>query len=115
MVPAVCGVAIEVPERVSAWPPALKPVGSGVMQPWLALVQTTPDWVEGMFNPGAATSGFRPIGKEAPPRGPRELNEASVSAALTTSRVALTPDAPAIVVPSAASMNTEREGIGGST
>src|SRR5205807_8821643 len=49
------------------------------------------------------------------PGGPRELNEASVSPALTTSRVALTPEALAIVAPSAVSMNTEGMVIGGET
>src|SRR5579864_5138837 len=107
MVPAVCGVAIEVPDRTSTWPPGMKPVGSGVMHPWLAEVHTMPDWVDGIDTPGAATSGFSMIGKEPPPTGPRELNDARVSAALAEASVALTPVVPARSVPLSSEMNTD--------
>ncbi len=106
MVPAMCGVAIEVPDRISTWPPGRKPVGSGTMQPWLPDVQVMPDWSDGIATPGAVASGFSPIGKEPPPRGPREVNEARVSAALAEASVALTPLAAARSLPLSLEMNS---------
>ncbi len=99
MVPAMCGVAIEVPEMVSDRPPGSNPDAVGVMQP-PPVTQVMPDWVETMLRPGAAMSGLRRTGEPAM-RGPRELNEARVSAAVAAARVALTPGSwPLIVTPS---------------
>ena len=61
MTPAMCGVAIEVPERVSDWLPGMKPLASGMMQPPPAM-QVMPLWAEMMLTPGAAMSGLRSKG-----------------------------------------------------
>src|SRR5260370_23186235 len=100
------GAAIEVPLRTRAWLFGRKPEASGVWQ--LPLVHVTPDWAEVMARPGAARSGFRAMGGPAR-RGPREENEASMSAALAPARVALRPD-PSLalmLLPSASETKTE--------
>src|SRR5260370_37074321 len=99
------GAAIEVPLRTRAWLFGRKPEASGVWQ--LPLVHVTPDWAEVMARPGAARSGFRAMGGPAR-RGPREENEASMSAALAAARGAVTPGPGGAlrVVPSAWAVKT---------
>src|SRR5882672_10270216 len=86
MMPVTCGAAIDVPEMVSACPPGLKPDASGVRQ--LPEVQVTPLWVEVIFNPGAVISGLSAaVAFPRLRRGPREVKEVRVSAAVAADSV----------------------------
>src|SRR5258708_181955 len=85
----------------------MNPLAFGVMHPVLpaAPVQVMPVCDEVMLRPGAAMSGFSANG--APRRGPRDENDANVSAAVAAPRVALTPvpNCTLIAFPSACEMN----------
>src|SRR5579863_5017381 len=90
MVPAMCGLAIEVPEMTSAWLPGVNPDGSmAPVQPVAAEVQVWPVWTEVMLRPGAAMSGLTRSGDPKIWRGPREEKLARVSAPEGPSSVAL--------------------------
>ena len=63
IVPAMCGLAIEVPEMVSARVPTWMPDASNrPVQPPVEVVQVIPVWTEVMLVPGAAMSGLRRSG-----------------------------------------------------
>ena len=84
MTPAMCGLAIEVPEivsvRVPTWIPDASKRPVHVLLPDAAVVQVMPVWTEVMLDPGAAMSGFSRSGEPKMRRGPRELKLATVSA-----------------------------------
>src|SRR6185295_707469 len=90
MMPAMCGLAIEVPEIVRVWLPAWKPDGSDRPVQPAATMQVCPVCTEVMLRPGAATSGFSRSGVPRMRRGPRDEKLARVSAPFCPSRVALT-------------------------
>src|SRR5450432_148292 len=96
---------MDVPEIVSDWPPAMKPVPLGVIQP--PLVQVMPVCADVIFSPGAAISGLSAAGD--PSRGPRDENDARVSAAVAAPSVPFTPppSCALIVLPSASEMKTD--------
>ncbi len=103
--PAMWGLAIEVPLRMSDWLPAMMPVAAGLMQPVVVVpLQVLPVCAEVMETPGAVMSGFRAYGVSR--RGPREEKLARVSAAVN--RVTLRPGMLALkVLPSAKVTITE--------
>src|SRR3954452_9151817 len=79
MMPAMCGLAIEVPEMIRRLLPAWNPVGSETPVQPAATVQVWPVWTEVMLRPGAAMSGFSRRGEPKMRRGPREEKLATVS------------------------------------
>src|SRR5262249_23477910 len=90
MVPATCGLAIEVPEMIRALLPAWNPEGSETPVQPAATRQVWPVWTEGMLRPGAEMSGFSCRGEPKISRGPREEKLVTVSPAGWPSSVAFT-------------------------
>src|SRR3954449_10601376 len=89
MMPAMCGLAIEVPEMIRRLLPAWNPEGSEAPVQPAATMQVWPVWTEVMLRPGAAMSGFSRRGEPKMRRGPREEKLATVSPPAGPSSVAL--------------------------
>src|SRR3954470_1072462 len=98
MMPAMCGLAIEVPEMIRSLLPAWNPEGSEAPVQPAATMQVWPVWTEVMLRPGAAMSGFSRRGEPKMRRGPREEKLATVSPPGWLSSVALTVVERAVVL-----------------